>query len=925
MKRNVKKFLSLVMVLTITVMMMPSMTFKLSAAPTVTEQGGTYNVTFKYTDPDATSVYVAGDVNSWAASSDEWKMEKNGSGEWELTKQIDSGVYGYKFVVDGGWKNDPSNNSYYPGGDNSKLVVPGAVHSPVMTEDSVIFNYPVAQLPEDVTAVKFKSSANGWGETEMQLSDDGTHYTLSLPLEGLAADTYEYGINVYSTSGPSGTFCKDYYNMEAVSLGGNSTFTIQPTVEYPDEDPTVTSPVISGHSVTFKLYAPGALSVQVAGSMTTPAWGEGKKEMAYDSMTGYWSVTLNDVASGLYEYKFVKNGNWIADPLNDNVNAGGNSTFFIASDIKSPEITDDGVIFRFKPETDTFDSVAVAGTATTWDAASAPVMTKDNDGVYTYACTGLKPGTYEYKFIGNPLSDTPAWMTDPANPDVKNGNSAFTIAGLSAPAGKLSVKKGESLELPETLTYYNLDGTTEDKAVTYETTAVSGVSVDGTTLSVTADYEGETLVLTAKTADGLSVSVTVSVVDKMYEVTIYYYYARNTSPTIEDSDIYLFNTSDTEVSNILEFSETYTDDDGNVWLKGSITIPYNKIAAIARLTKGSWEGGQDADREYTLTEEITTLWYVFGKDLTETQPTITKNEDLFDGIKLHFLSSWGGANVYYWGLTPAGAVEPAEWPGAEMTDEGEGWFGFELPGVDAASLIFNYSGNQTEDLSRTTGEWWYANDTWFDHEPTAEELETIEKPTEEDTSGEDDTTSEDDTTGEDDTTSEEDTTPEDDTTSEEDTTPEDGTTSEEDTTPEEDLLPNVVILEGKDAKYTGTGAYVLRLDRDINKFIEVLMDGVVVDPSNYTVTEGSTILTFSEEYLKSLSDGEHIVKVNFTDGFAETVLTVALSSGSEPEVSTTGANNGAAVNTGDVLPAALLILLFVSAAVVIVSKKKENN
>ncbi len=408
--------------------------------------------------------------------------------------------------------------------------------------------------------------------------------------------------------------------------------------------------------------------------------------------------------------------------------------------------------------------------------------------------------------------------------------------------------------------------------------------------------------------------------DKMYEVTVYYYYARNTSPSIEDSDIYLFNTEDSEVNNILEFTETFTDDDGNVWLKGSISIPYNKICAIARLTKGSWDGGQDSDREYTITKDITTLWYVFGQDLTETQPTITKDEDLFDGIKLHFLSSWGGANVYYWGVTPAGAVEPATWPGAEMTDEGDGWFGYELPGVDAASLIFNYNGDQTEDLSRTTGEWWYAANTWFDHEPTAEELETVEKPTE------DETTSEEDTTGEDETTLEDDTTDKDETTSEEDTKGEDVTTSEDETTPGDDSVPNVVILEGKDAKYSGSGEYVLRLDRDINKFIEVLMDGAIVDPSNYTVTEGSTILTFSEGYLKSLSEGEHIVKVNFTDGYAETVLTVALSAGSTPaEVPTTGSNNGASVNTGDILPATLLILLIVSAAVVIVSKKKVNN
>ncbi len=918
MKRNLKKFLSLVMVLTITVMMIPAMTFKLSAAPTVSEQDGVYNVTFKYTNPDAAAVYVAGDFNSWSNSAEDWKMVKNESGEWILNKQMASGVYAYKLIVDGSWELDPTNNTYYPNSDNSKLVVPGMVHSPVVNGDTVTFNYPVEQVPEDATSVKIKGAFNGWGEEDMELSKDGSHYTYTV--SGLAPDTYEYGINVYTASGPSyGTFLKDYYNMEAGTLGGNSTFTILPTVEYPDEDPTVVSPVINGRSVTLKLYAPGALTAQVAGTMTTPVWTG--QDMVYDSMTGYWSITLNDVAPGLYEYKFVKNGNWITDPLNSNVNADGNSTFFIASDIKSPEITEDGVIFRFKPDPDTYDSVAVAGTATTWDAASAPVMTKDNDGVYTYACTGLKPGTYEYKFIGNPLSESPDWMTDPANPDVKNGNSVFTISGLSAPAGKLSVKKGESLELPATLTYYGPDGATEDKAVAYEIANAAGASVDGTVLSVDADYEGDTVILTAKTSDGFSIPVTVSVVDKMYDVTVYYYYARNTSPSIEDSDIYLFNTEDAEVNNIMEFTETYTDDDGNVWLKGTISIPYNKIGAIARLTKGSWDGGQDLDREYTLTKESTTLWYIFGQDLTETQPTITKDEDLFDGIKLHFLSPWGGANVYYWGITPAGAVEPADWPGAEMTDEGDGWFGLELPGVDAASLIFNFNGDQTEDLSRTTGEWWYAQNTWFDHEPTQEELEDVEKPTEDETTGEDDTTSEEDTTGEDDTTSEEDTTEEDQTTSEEDVT-----TSEDDTKPDDGSVPNVVILEGKDATYNGSGTYVLRLDRDINKFVEVLVDGTVVDPSNYTVTEGSTILTFSEAYLKSLSEGEHIIKVNFTDGFAETVLTVGLSSDSAPTVApTTAANNGAAVDTGDILPATLLILLFVSAAVVIVSKKKVNN
>ena len=44
------------------------------------------------------------------------------------------------------------------------------------------------------------------------------------------------------------------------------------------------------------------------------------------------------------------------------------------------------------------------------------------------------------------------------------------------------------------------------------------------------------------------------------------------------------------------------------------------------------------------------------------------------------------------------------------------------------------------------------------------------------------------------------------------------------------------------------------------------VDGVTVDPVNYTVTEGSTIITFKPEYLKSLSAGNHSLQLVWTDG-----------------------------------------------------------
>ena len=67
--------------------------------------------------------------------------------------------------------------------------------------------------------------------------------------------------------------------------------------------------------------------------------------------------------------------------------------------------------------------------------------------------------------------------------------------------------------------------------------------------------------------------------------------------------------------------------------------------------------------------------------------------------------------------------------------------------------------------------------------------------------------------------------------------------------------------------YNGSGTKIARSNAPLNKFKEVRVDNAVVASSNYTLTEGSTIITFKETYLQSLSVGEHILKIISTDGF----------------------------------------------------------
>ena len=85
------------------------------------------------------------------------------------------------------------------------------------------------------------------------------------------------------------------------------------------------------------------------------------------------------------------------------------------------------------------------------------------------------------------------------------------------------------------------------------------------------------------------------------------------------------------------------------------------------------------------------------------------------------------------------------------------------------------------------------------------------------------------------------------------------------------------ILDGAGSSWMQNtdGSLAIRGSGEISKFREVKVDGVTVDPVNYTVTEGSTIITFKPEYLKSLPAGNHSFELVWTDGTAATNFTVA--------------------------------------------------
>ena len=87
-----------------------------------------------------------------------------------------------------------------------------------------------------------------------------------------------------------------------------------------------------------------------------------------------------------------------------------------------------------------------------------------------------------------------------------------------------------------------------------------------------------------------------------------------------------------------------------------------------------------------------------------------------------------------------------------------------------------------------------------------------------------------------------------------------------------------VIIEGAGGEWTKESGATLRFrsDAGISSFLRVEVDGTVVDAKNYTVTEGSTIVTFTAEYLESLATGKHTVAiaVSYTNLTLPTILQV---------------------------------------------------
>lgn len=129
---------------------------------------------------------------------------------------------------------------------------------------------------------------------------------------------------------------------------------------------------------------------------------------------------------------------------------------------------------------------------------------------------------------------------------------------------------------------------------------------------------------------------------------------------------------------------------------------------------------------------------------------------------------------------------------------------------------------------------------------------------------------------------------------------------------------------------------------ELGDFVSVEMDGELVDPANYTLEEGSTILTFTSAYLDTLSPGRHTVTMNYIYGSVSTSIMI-LERGSMVDNSDNGTGDGSgtagvnttntgntttSVKTGDTENVNLWLMTVIGSAavgigIVIVQKKRK--
>lgn len=277
------------------------------------------------------------------------------------------------------------------------------------------------------------------------------------------------------------------------------------------------------------------------------------------------------------------------------------------------------------------------------------LLQEGNTSKYSITYQNVAAGTYSYKILQDP--ENKAWEMPWGYGMGAGGNRSVTVAApadvtftidltdttedkkvevtyrylkkLVADNGQITAGKPKTLET--SAKYY--DGTGEEAKtvkVSYRLKEEQeGVTLEGDTITVAKDSELTEVTVVAVYGE-FKQEMTIPVVAKQYKVTINMY-----SPDLEMkpgvSDIYIFENGGS-ANKVVALDKMVEDEANNItWVQGTTELSFNKLGIIARYEAGSWDGGKDTDKLYTIDEDASeiTLWYVVGKTPVAKKPTVT--------------------------------------------------------------------------------------------------------------------------------------------------------------------------------------------------------------------------------------------------------------------------------------------------------------
>ena len=124
---------------------------------------------------------------------------------------------------------------------------------------------------------------------------------------------------------------------------------------------------------------------------------------------------------------------------------------------------------------------------------------------------------------------------------------------------------------------------------------------------------------------------------------------------------------------------------------------------------------------------------------------------------------------------------------------------------------------------------------------------------------------------------------------------------EKPTNPEKPTQKKYKVIEGAGSVYTleKDNSLTVRSDGEYKKFVNVEIDGKVVDSKYYMAWSGSTYIKFKKEFMNTLAAGDHTVRFNYKDGYATAVLTVVQKDGTKTEAAPSADTNKAKAQTAN--------------------------